>query len=48
MMYNKEKEPYPEANPVIGKCSQCEIELRRIMYYSCQNMKCPYFKKAVL
>lgn len=30
-----------DGNPVIGKCPQCGIELRKLMLYACQRPMCP-------
>ena len=30
-----------DPNPVVGKCSKCGLELRRVMGYYCSNNPCP-------
>lgn len=34
-----------DPNPVISVCGECGLEVRRVMYYSCPNTRCPVFAK---
>jgi hypothetical protein len=36
--------PY-ESNPVVGTCIKCGMELRKVMWYVCQDNGCPVFPK---
>lgn len=35
------KKPVDETNPTVGVCGECGIEVKRIMYFSCGNDRCP-------
>lgn len=41
-----EGEPKPqENNPVVAICGECNLELRMVMWYACNNPRCPAFPK---
>lgn len=38
-------EPNLDPNPVVAKCGECGLEIRRVMHYSCGNSRCPLFPR---
>lgn len=34
-------EPNLDPNPIVAICGECNLELRRVMGYSCGNPRCP-------
>lgn len=40
-------EPSPDPNPVVARCGECGLDLRRVMHYVCMNPRCPCSLRSV-
>lgn len=40
-------QPELDPNPTIAVCGECGLELKKVMMYSCGNIRCPVQPKAI-
>lgn len=41
MIHQVAEKPKVDPNPVVAVCGACGMEIRRVMYLSCQYYRCP-------